>query len=159
MNSLILRTTSRLMLALLLMLSVFLLLRGHNEPGGGFIGGLIGAGAFALHGMAFGAQAIRELLRVRTSVLLGWGLAAAAGSGLFALAAQAPFLTALWVTIPLGQAGLKVGTPLLFDIGVYLVVVGFTLTFVLALEETEITPAPGATPLHGDVSEDFPDAL
>ncbi|MFN3595912.1 MAG: Na+/H+ antiporter subunit B [Rubricoccaceae bacterium] len=146
MNSLILRTASRLTLALLLLLSIFLLLRGHNEPGGGFIGGLVGAGAFALYGLAYGPAAIRTLLRVETSVLIGAGLASAALAGLLALTEGAPFLTAVWVTIPIGD-GVKVGSPLLFDIGVYLVVVGFVLTFVLSLEENTLTAGPDAVPL------------
>ncbi|HYI68762.1 MAG TPA: MnhB domain-containing protein [Skermanella sp.] len=62
MDSLILRTATRLLLSLMLLFSFFILLRGHNEPGGGFIGGLIAASAFALHSIAFGPRALRDLL-------------------------------------------------------------------------------------------------
>ena len=56
-NSPIFRTAARLLMPLLLLFSVFLLLRGHNEPGGGFVGGLVAAAAFALYAIAFGVQA------------------------------------------------------------------------------------------------------
>jgi multicomponent Na+:H+ antiporter subunit B len=136
MISLILRTATRVLMTLLVVFSVFLLLRGHNEPGGGFVGGLVAAIAFALYAIAYDVAAARRLLRVEPRMLIGAGLLVAAGSGVAALATGRPFLTGLWSTLP-GRAGaeLAVGTPLLFDIGVYLVVVGVTLTIVLALAE------------------------
>ncbi|NBC18693.1 MAG: putative monovalent cation/H+ antiporter subunit A [Bacteroidetes bacterium] len=150
-QSVILRTATRFMIALLLLASLFLLWRGHNEPGGGFIGGLIGAGAFALYAIAFGLRAMQQVLRVSPRVLLGVGLALALVSGLFALAAGEVFLTGQWITVPLGGAAapLKLGTPLLFDIGVYLVVIGFTLTILRALEQA---PPPSAAPVASSAS-------
>jgi multicomponent Na+:H+ antiporter subunit B len=56
MTSLILKTTARFLMPFLLLFSVFLFLRGHNEPGGGFTGGLVAAAAFALYSIAFGAE-------------------------------------------------------------------------------------------------------
>ncbi len=135
-TSLILRTATGFLISLLLLFSIFLLLRGHNQPGGGFIGGLVGAGAFALHMLAFGLEPMQRLLRVHPRQLLAIGLGFALLAGLIAAAVGAPFLTAVWGTVALGGAGLlKAGTPLLFDIGVYLVVIGFTLTVVVALED------------------------
>ncbi|HMN02746.1 MAG TPA: MnhB domain-containing protein, partial [Geobacter anodireducens] len=64
MQSLFLATAVRLLLPLLLLFSLFLLLRGHNEPGGGFVGGLVAAAAFALHALAHGVAAARRVLRV-----------------------------------------------------------------------------------------------
>jgi multicomponent Na+:H+ antiporter subunit A len=134
--SLILRTATRFLFALLLLFSLFLLLRGHNAPGGGFIGGLTGAGAFALYLLAFGAESVRALVRVPPRLILGLGLLLALGGGLVALVVGQPLFTAQWVTLPVsGSEPLKVGTPLLFDVGVYLVVVGFLLTMSLDLEE------------------------
>ncbi|CAN5610677.1 Na+/H+ antiporter subunit B [soil metagenome] len=148
MNSVILRTGARFMLALLLLYAVFLLLRGHDEPGGGFIGGLIGAGAFALYGLAFGAAEMRRIIPVSPTTMLGLGLLSGVLSGLFGIFERQPFLTAGWAEFPIGD-GFKVGSPLLFDIGVFLVVVGFVLAFVLALEEAEesgtTTPPPGSS--------------
>jgi multicomponent Na+:H+ antiporter subunit A len=130
--SVVLQTGARLLLTLLLLTSLFMLWRGHNEPGGGFIGGLFAASAVVLYLLAFGRTATKRLLRVPPRLGLGAGLAVAVASGLMGtLLAGAPFLTGQWTTL----GGLKLGTPLLFDVGVFLVVVGFTLTIVLALEE------------------------
>ena len=139
-GSVILRTATRFLITLLFLTALFLLWRGHNEPGGGFIGGLVAAGAFALYLMAFGEAAMRRLLRVAPRDLLGVGLAIALVSGLFAVFSNEAFMTGQWMSLKLGEGlePLKLGTPLLFDIGVFLVVVGFTLTIVLALER-----APG----------------
>jgi multicomponent Na+:H+ antiporter subunit A len=136
-SSLILRTTTRFLFTLLVLYSFFLLLRGHDAPGGGFIGGLIAAGAFALYLMAFGADGLRTLLPVPPRTLLSVGLLVAAASGALALVERLPYLTSRWTTLPFGPGGepLKLGTPLVFDVGVYLVVIGFILTFALDLEE------------------------
>ena len=146
-GSLILRTTTRLLITLLFMTALFLLWRGHNEPGGGFIGGLIAAGALALYLIAFGERALRDLLRVHPRGLLGVGLGLALLSGLFALFGGEAFMAGQWVTLPLAGGGtLKLGTPLLFDVGVFLVVIGFTLTFLLALQRTAKAAEAQAVP-------------
>jgi len=134
-NSLILRTTTMLLITILLLFSVFLLLRGHDLPGGGFIGGLTAAAAVALYVLAFGAQAANEMVRVRPRALLGFGLTAAVVAGLIAVLFGTPFLTGHWLIIDLpGSAEVKLSTVLLFDVGVYLVVVGTVLTMLFALE-------------------------
>jgi multicomponent Na+:H+ antiporter subunit B len=134
-NSLILRTTTMLLITILLLFSVFLLLRGHDLPGGGFIGGLVAAAAVALYVLAFGAEAANHMVRVRPRALLGVGLAAAVVAGLIAVPFGTPFLTGQWLIVGLpGSAELKLSTVLLFDIGVYLVVVGTVLTMLFALE-------------------------
>lgn len=135
MNSLILKTATRLLFALLLLFSLFLFFRGHNEPGGGFIGGLIGAGAFTLFAVAYGPAKSREILRVQPRLLLGLGLLFAAASGIIAMFTGQPFLTGAWTFPILFGAELHLGSPLIFDIGVYLVVVGFTLAVIFSLEE------------------------
>ena len=137
MNSLIFKTISRFLVGLMLLFSVFLLLRGHNEPGGGFIGGLVAAAGIIVYGIADGPAAIRDILRVDPRVIAMAGLLAALLSGLLAALAGAPFLTGLWTFIgaTADSKGLALGTPLLFDIGVYLVVVGGVLGMVIALEE------------------------
>ena len=145
-GSVILRTATRFLITLLFVTALFLLWRGHNEPGGGFIGGLVASGAFALYLIAFGETAMRRLLRVDPRDLLTAGLAIAVASGLFAVAANEAFLTGQWMTLYLGNglAPLKLGTPLLFDIGVFLAVIGFALTIVLALEQAEPRPDTSA---------------
>jgi multicomponent Na+:H+ antiporter subunit A len=130
-SSVVLQAGARLLLALLLVTSLFMLWRGHNDPGGGFIGGLFAASAVVLYLMAFQEERTERLLRVPPRAALGAGLAVAVVSGLVGWGLSgAPFLTGQWASV----GGLKLGTPLLFDIGVFLVVVGFTLTIVLALE-------------------------
>lgn len=137
MNSLIFRTVSRFLVGLMLLFSVFLLLRGHNEPGGGFIGGLVAAAGIIVYGIADGPAAIRDILRVDPRVIAMTGLLTALIAGLLAALAGAPFLTGIWTFIgaTVDSKGLALGTPLLFDIGVYLVVVGGVLGMVIALEE------------------------
>jgi multicomponent Na+:H+ antiporter subunit B len=130
MSSSILRTAARVLMPLLLLFALFLLLRGHNEPGGGFVGGLIVAAAFALHAIAYGVAASRRALVVEPSTLLGAGLLVALLSGLLAVIVGQPFLTSQWITI-----GITLGTPLIFDVGVFLVVIGVVLTMTFTLAE------------------------
>ena len=137
MNSLIFRTVSRFLVGLMLLFSIFLLLRGHNEPGGGFIGGLVAAAGIVVYGLADGPAAVRDILRVDPRAIAMVGLLMALLAGLIAAVTGAPFLTGLWTFIGAtpDDKGLALGTPLLFDIGVYLVVVGGVLGMVIALEE------------------------
>ena len=138
MNSLILQTATRFMLPVLLLFSVFLLLRGHNSPGGGFAGGLVAATAYVLYAMAFGPAAARQLLRADTRRLIGVGLLVALAGGAAGLLAGRPWFTGLWATVPLfAPGGLHLGTPMLFDVGVYLAVAGVALTIILTLAEEE----------------------
>jgi multisubunit Na+/H+ antiporter MnhB subunit len=135
-SSLILRTATRYLTPLLLLFSLFLLWRGHHEPGGGFVGGLVAATAFVLVALAEGPAEARRSLRVAPQRLVPLGLALSAAAGCLALATGRPFLTGLW----LKAGGLGVGTPLLFDLGVYVTVLGVVLAILLALME-EADPA------------------
>lgn len=134
MTSVILSTTIRLLLPLLLLFSVFVLLRGHNEPGGGFVGGLVAAAAIVLYALAEGAGQARRLLKVDPRSLIVAGLTLSLLSGILPLLLGEPLLTGLWSPIPLPVLG-HVGTPLLFDLGVYLLVAGMALLIVLSLME------------------------
>jgi multicomponent Na+:H+ antiporter subunit B len=134
-NSLILRTTTLLLITIFLLFSLFLLLRGHDHPGGGFIGGLVAAAAVALYVLAFGAEAATVMVRIRPRALLGIGLAAAVAAGLLGMLLGEAFLSGQWLILDLpGAAELKLSSVLLFDIGVYLVVFGTVLTMLFALE-------------------------
>ena len=136
MNSLILRTATRFLITLLLLFSIFLLLRGHNDPGGGFVGGLVAASAFVLYAIAYDADAARRAIWVEPHLLIGIGLLVALISGLLPLVRGQPFLTGQWGYLHLpGAAKLELGTPLVFDIGVYLTVLGVTLMIMLTLAE------------------------
>lgn len=137
MNSLILSTISRLLVGLMLLFSLYLLWRGHNEPGGGFIGGLVAAAGLIVYGLAEGPALMRRLIRVDPRTLVLIGLLLAMVSGILPLLQNNAFLTGMWVFIGATETdkGLALGTPLLFDIGVYLVVVGGVSGMVIAMEE------------------------
>jgi multicomponent Na+:H+ antiporter subunit B len=138
MNSLILRTAIRLMMPLLLLFSFFLLFRGHNESGGGFAGGLVAAASFALFSLSYSAATARKVLGIQPALLIAGGLLLALFSGMVGLFFGRPFLTGMWGYLPVpGVGSIYVGTPLFFDIGVYLLVTGVTLMLVFSLEEAE----------------------
>lgn len=137
MDSLILRTMAPMLTGLMLIFSIFILLRGHNAPGGGFIGGLIAASAFAIYGIAFGVGAVRRQLRLDPLSIAGAGLLLATLSGLVSVFHSVPFMTGLWFDIGLLGATITVSTVQSFDIGVYLVVFGALVAILLALEERE----------------------
>lgn len=137
MNSLIFSTISRLLVGLMLLFSVFLLWRGHNEPGGGFIGGLVAAAGIIVYGLAEGAVLMRKLLRFEPRTLVLIGLLMTIVAGLLPLLQNSAFLTGLWLFIGATETdkGLALGTPLIFDVGVYLAVVGGVAGMVIAMEE------------------------
>lgn len=135
MQTLILHMASRYLLPLLLLFSIFILLRGHYLPGGGFVGGLVASIAFVLHAFANGLNNTRTLLRVHPAFFMPLGLALAFISGLAPLLAGLPFMTAVWYPDPAPVVGM-IGSPLFFDTGVYLVVIGASLTIIFTISET-----------------------
>ena len=138
MNTLILRTIAPVLTTLMVIYSVVVLLSGHNQPGGGFIAGLIAASAFALYGIACGVAPVRRALYFHPITISGFGMLLAAISGLPSLFSDVPYLTGLWWFGKLGgEVELALSTPLMFDIGVWLVVVGSLVTIALALEEKD----------------------
>ena len=130
MSSLLFRTVAPAISLVMVLFSLIVLLRGHNDPGGGFIGGLLAASAAAVYGMALGPEAARKLLRINPLALAGLGIVVAIFAGLLSAFAGAPFLTGLWLP------GYLFGTPGLFDVGVYLVVFGTLAAITLALEDS-----------------------
>jgi len=136
MNSVVLRTAARFLLPLLLIFSIVLLLKGHNAPGGGFVGGLVSAAAFSIYAIAFGTDAARKALGINLHALTGIGVIFAIISGVPALFLGDSFLTGVWFTVPVvGLGELKIGTPLVFDIGVYCTVWGVALLMILSLAD------------------------
>ncbi|HWU16267.1 MAG TPA: Na(+)/H(+) antiporter subunit B [Devosia sp.] len=137
MNTVIFRTIAPLIVAIMLVFSVYVCLRGHNEPGGGFIGGLIAASALAIWSMAAGVEAARKALRVDPLALAGAGVFAAALSGLASAFTSSPFMTSIWLYLDLGDTTVPFSTPMVFDIGVYFVVFGTISSIALALQSGE----------------------
>lgn len=137
MNTLIYRTIAPVITALMLLFSVFVLLRGHNEPGGGFIGGLIAASAFAVFGIAFGVASVRRAIVFHPLSIAGFGLLVATLSGIVSVFSSVPFMTGLWIFPSLVGVEVPLATVISFDIGVYLVVVGGFTSIASALAESE----------------------
>lgn len=137
MDTLIFKTMAPYLTALMVLFSVFVLLRGHNQPGGGFIGGLIAASAFAIQGIAKGVSSVRRALWFDPITIAGAGLALASFAGILSLFNDVPFMTALWAFPHIFGAEVALSTPMMFDIGVYLVVTGAITAIALALEERE----------------------
>jgi multicomponent Na+:H+ antiporter subunit B len=135
-NSLILATTVKYIIPLLLIFSFFLLLRGHNEPGGGFAGGLVAAAAYALYAIANGVKEAERFLRTEPLKLITIGLLTAILSALFPLFSGKPFMTGVWMENKIPVLG-KLGTPLVFDIGVYLLVLGISTKIIFSLAQGE----------------------
>jgi multicomponent Na+:H+ antiporter subunit B len=134
MKSVIFATASRYLLPLLLLFSIFLLIRGHNEPGGGFVGGLTASAAFALYTIANGVKYARATLFIDPGKFIAAGILFALTAGVIPLFFGLPFLTGLWAENEIPAFG-HISTPLIFDIGVFLVVFGVTNTIIFSLAE------------------------
>lgn len=122
----------------LLLFSVYLLAAGHNQPGGGFAGGLVAGVVVVLAWSAGGEDAVRSLVPIRSSALLGTGLSLSAGTGFVSLLAGGAFLESGYLEFSIPLVGtVKAVSALAFDAGVYLVVVGMTLALVRAIGTDE----------------------
>ncbi|MFD2516038.1 MnhB domain-containing protein [Pontibacter locisalis] len=175
MKTIIFATAIRILTPLFLLFSIYILFRGHNHPGGGFIGGLIGSITFVFHVLAHGSQRTAKeyfslklyryeklpaqgqfnyfkrfinhkffnreikgepwgyyLIRLRPSFVMGTGLVMAAGSGMVGLFKGDPFMTGYWLDAKVPVIG-SVGTPLLFDMGVYQLVLGMVLKIIFTM--------------------------
>jgi multicomponent Na+:H+ antiporter subunit B len=138
MNSVILQLAASHLRPLLLLLSLFVLYRGHNEPGGGFLGGLMGASGYIIYAMAYGVESTSRKLLFQPLTFLGIGLLLAMIAGILPVLQGKEILTGLWTGIPLpGDKVFKLGTPLLFDAGVYFTVFGVLLTIMFAIKEED----------------------
>lgn len=149
-RSLILETGARAVFHTILLFGVFLLFTGHNAPGGGFIGGLVTGAAFVLRYVAEGADDLRRTARVAPEALLGGGLVLAGGVGAAGIVVGGDFLTQgylLYGEVPaLGRVA--VHSTLVFDVGVFFVVVGLVLVLLrmLGAGTSGGAGAPGRVP-------------
>jgi len=125
---------ARLLLPLAVLVSIYLFLRGHNQPGGGFIAGLVLALALILQYVANGRQWVEQRLRTDFLTWIGAGLLIAGGAGIGSWLLGAPFLTstyAYWTLPVLGAVPLA--SAVIFDLGVYLTVVGATMVALVSI--------------------------
>jgi multisubunit Na+/H+ antiporter MnhB subunit len=139
LRSVILETTVRVVFDAALVLSVYFLFAGHNQPGGGFIGGLVAGAAVALRYVAGGVDSIRTVVGFRPWMALSVGLALACGTALSSMfVGDGPLdQRAFEWTLPL-LGDVKLTTATIFDAGVYLIVVGLALMIIETLgEDTE----------------------
>ncbi|ELR70449.1 Na(+) H(+) antiporter subunit B [Fulvivirga imtechensis AK7] len=137
MNSIILQLAARYLKPVLLLFSIYVLLRGHNAPGGGFIGGLLASSGILFYTFAHGADK-GYLWYHRPKTLLVFGMVMILAGATAAFATNNPLLTGLWTEVDIGITQIKLGTPLLFDIGIYFIVMSVLLGITLAiLEELE----------------------
>nr|WP_319398033.1 MnhB domain-containing protein [uncultured Carboxylicivirga sp.] len=136
MNAILLQLAARVIRVVMIIASVFVLFRGHNEPGGGFIGGLLAGGGIVLYVIAYYnhpllSKTLRALAPMRVI-----GLILALGSGILGMLFGESFLHALWWKIKLPLIGaIDISTPLIFDIGVYFAVIGVMVMVILLLME------------------------
>ncbi|MEX0810754.1 MAG: Na+/H+ antiporter subunit B [Chitinophagales bacterium] len=129
MNSFILTATARWIVPVMCLFSIYLLFRGHNLPGGGFVGGLTAGAAIVLYAFARGVDYVNNRLHLNPFAITASGLLIAFASGMIAVFKGEIFLKGIWLDweIPFIP---KLGTPFLFDIGVYVVVLGIVLLII-----------------------------
>ncbi len=138
MNSIILQIAAKYIKGLLLIFAFLALLRGHNYPGGGFIGGLIAALSAIYLSLAYNAQEVRDRMKIQPQLYIALGLFTIALSFLPGVMQHLPLMKGVWLNLELPIiGGLKLGTPFLFDIGVFLTVVGVTFLFYFSLTRTK----------------------
>jgi multicomponent Na+:H+ antiporter subunit A len=141
-RSLILDTTVRLVFDSVVVLSLYLLFAGHNQPGGGFVGGLVVGAAIALRYVAGGLPEVRGILPIRPWFFLATGLALAAGTAIAPLLLGQRLLDHAKLEVEVPVLGtMKATSALVFDAGVYLVVVGLVLMVFEALGDDAPKPA------------------
>jgi multicomponent K+:H+ antiporter subunit A len=140
----------RLLLPFSALVSVYFLLRGHQAPGGGFVGGLVMATGLITQNMVGGTLWVEARLRLYPLTLIGTGLLCAGAAGILAWWSRLPFLTARTVDLHLPFIGdVHLSTVLLFDLGVYLLVIGATVLMLVALAHQSIrSPRRAFTPLE-----------
>jgi len=137
-NDIILQTMTKVILFIIILFSFHIFFAGHYTPGGGFVGGLLASGAIILLLLAFDKKTVTTILPINYLYVVATGLLFAVGTSAGALLFNAPFLTHAFghVNLPLlGDTALHTAT--LFDLGVYLVVVGVTMTIIQTIGEDE----------------------
>jgi multicomponent Na+:H+ antiporter subunit B len=121
---------------LLIIISIVALLRGHNYPGGGFIGGLLAGLAIVFQSLAYDVETVRKKMKLSPQSFIGIGLAIAAISLLPSIIGGAELMQAYWVKLQITESYvLKLGTPLVFDIGIFFSVIGIVLMFIFNLSK------------------------
>lgn len=129
MNSLILNHVSRIVLPLSLVYSLYLLWKGHNEPGGGFVAGLVLSAGIAAFALPRGRDATLKLIPLSPLTIASIGIIFALISAVIRMPTGKSILTHYWFHL---SETIHVGTALLFDVGVFLTVIGTVLTYLIS---------------------------
>lgn len=134
MNSVVLKLASKYVRWILVVVSVLALLRGHNMPGGGFIGGLLAGLAVVYKGFAYTMGEAKRTLRIQPEYLIAIGLIIMLLSLLPGIVNGQSLMYGEWFKVVItSTCHIKIGTPFIFDIGVFLTVIGVTIVFIFAL--------------------------
>lgn len=134
-----LQTATKILVFLIMTFSIYVLFAGHHNPGGGFIGGLITASALVLLYVAFDLQTVREVIPVDFKKLAAAGVLISVLTGVGSLVLGVPFLSQTFNYFDLPFLGkTELATALIFDLGVYMCVVGTTLTIITSISEDDI---------------------
>jgi multicomponent Na+:H+ antiporter subunit B len=137
-NNIMLHTLVRIVSFVIFAFSIYLFFAGHNDPGGGFIGGLMTASAFVILYLAFDMKTLKKALPFNFDILLGGGLLVAGITGVVSMLFGFPFLTQFFEYVQVPFVGeVELTTALAFDLGVYLVVVGAALSIILTIAEDD----------------------
>lgn len=135
-NDIILKTATSIIVFIILTFAVYLFLIGHNAPGGGFVGGLITASAFVLLYTVYGFKTMENVLKVNFRIVLATGLFIAVAMGTVSIFVGEPFLTQTFGHFHFPIFGdVELATAMIFDFGIFLTVIGVTMTIILAISE------------------------
>ena len=138
MNSTILQIAQRYVRFLLLVFAVIALVRGHNHPGGGFIAGLLAGLSMVMKGFAYDIEVVSKQMKFTPEHLMAFGIFLILASMLPSMIDGSSFMTGYWLQLKIPLLGeLKLGTPFLFDIGVFFGVIGITRLFFFSLKRAE----------------------
>jgi multisubunit Na+/H+ antiporter MnhB subunit len=136
LRNIILENIVRLFMKVMVVYSIYLLLRGHNYPGGGFIAGIIASIGFIFFAIIFGTKALTHTIKVQPQIFIATGLSLVFISAFLPVIFSTEILTGLWMHTDIPVLGeLHLGTPLIFDTGVFFVVIGVILTIVISIME------------------------
>lgn len=134
MNSILLQIASKYVKWILVVFALIALFRGHNQPGGGFIGGLLVGLSVVFDSLASNAHIARQKLKIQPEAYIASGLFLVVVSTIPGLFLKDLIMTGVWTSIPIPLVGdFKIGTPFIFDIGVFMAVIGVTLLFFFTL--------------------------
>ncbi|MNI16398.1 Na(+)/H(+) antiporter subunit B [compost metagenome] len=133
-----LQTATKILVFIIMTFSIYILFAGHHNPGGGFIGGLITASALVLFYIAFDLQSVRDIIPVDFNQLAAAGVIVAVLTGTASFLFDVPFLTQTFTYVNLPLLGkTELASAVIFDLGVYMTVIGTTMTIITSISEDE----------------------